>query len=317
MALDVQPITGTSALAAARLCNFHTGHASLLHSHIAWLDSAVKPLATGLPNPWVDLIGFASRLGNHTFNQKLSFERCEAIRKRVLTYGGSVSFPIEWGKGDSESVGPLNDGYWRAVEVYVYGFKPPPKPKPKLFDHKVRLHFRSVAMPQVPEFTALASAQKVYAPHRIEIEFASGFSMKASADQLLQLDASDGTCKWNQASDEQQMLNKLGGRRGAGPKDIVVYFANQIVEKSGKKLGGCAGHEIGKAAVVVASSAVQWALAHEVGHVLLGPNFDPTHTSDKANLMYQGWLGDVTADPPSFTPEQLKAIRASPFCISV
>src|SRR5271166_2607609 len=39
----------------------------------------------------------------------------------------------------------------------------PPLPAGLNFDRKVRLHFRSAAMPVVPEFTALDSAQKVYA----------------------------------------------------------------------------------------------------------------------------------------------------------
>ena len=164
MALDVQPITGTPARAAARLCNFATGHSDLSAAHRDWLDRVVAPLMKDLPNPWIDILGYASHLGSASFNQRLSFLRCEAVRRRIESYGGNPTFPIEWGKGESESTGGANDndGYWRTVEVSVFGVRPTPKPPVKFYDRKVRLHFRSTAMPQVPELTALANAQQVY-----------------------------------------------------------------------------------------------------------------------------------------------------------
>jgi outer membrane protein OmpA-like peptidoglycan-associated protein len=116
------------ALAAARLCNFPTGHANLLPAHISWLDKTVAPLLRGLPNPWVDLFGYASHLGNHAFNKRLSFDRCEAVHRQINSYGLNVSFPQEFGAGDDQSTGTATDnsGAWRAVEIYVYGARPPP-----------------------------------------------------------------------------------------------------------------------------------------------------------------------------------------------
>jgi hypothetical protein len=133
MVADVMPITGSAARAAARLCNFFTGHAILLQPHIAWLDNTVAPLVRAVPNSWVDIIGYASHLGHRAFNLRLSFNRCESVRKQILTYGTPVTFPQEWGKGDSESTGAAdnNDGYWRAVDVYVYGKLPAPPPRPQ------------------------------------------------------------------------------------------------------------------------------------------------------------------------------------------
>jgi hypothetical protein len=120
------------ALAAARLCNFPTGKAMLLPAHIAWLDNIVARLLRSLPDPWVDLYGYASHLGNHAFNKRLSFERCEAVRKHIKTYGLKVKFPEEFGAGDTQSTGTATDnsGAWRAVEVLVFGAMPPPKPAP-------------------------------------------------------------------------------------------------------------------------------------------------------------------------------------------
>jgi hypothetical protein len=157
MALDLQPITGSDAIVAARLCNFPTGKATLLGSHIAWLDSAVRAAVTGPPNPWVDLRGYASHLGfaqhpgglgNAALNKRLSFARCEAVKARIVSYGSNVSFPMEWAVGDAESSGTMlnDDGYWRAVDVYAYATKPikppePPKPQgpPGSTQFKVRI----------------------------------------------------------------------------------------------------------------------------------------------------------------------------------
>jgi peptidoglycan hydrolase-like protein with peptidoglycan-binding domain len=192
----------------------------------------------------------------------------------------------------------------------------PPLPPLPAFDRKVRLHFRSAAMPVVPEFTALANAQKVYAQINVQLEFASGLSMAISDADALRLDASDGTCKWNQASDELKLLNTLGGRQGVGLNDILVFYANRIKQNDGSTLNGCAGHEPGKPTVMVAASGSRWTLGHEVGHVLLGSTFVPVHSTDPTNLMFSP-TASITADPPGFTPEQATAIRASKFCVPI
>jgi hypothetical protein len=135
MALDVQPITGTSAAVAARLCNFVTAHDYLLKSHMDWLDANIPPAIKDLQTPWVDLIGYASRKGNDQFNHDLSFRRCESVKKWVANYSDRLNFQMEWAKGSSESTGERDDdsGYWRAVEIYIYGHRPPkivPPPAP-------------------------------------------------------------------------------------------------------------------------------------------------------------------------------------------
>ncbi|HEV3020859.1 MAG TPA: hypothetical protein VGX76_00270 [Pirellulales bacterium] len=138
MALDIQLITGTTAAAAARLCNFPTGKATLLPAHTTWLDDHVKPLVTANPASSVDVIGHASRQWRHTggnnshvLNHDLSIERCNAVRRQVETYGAGVRFNVVAGKGDDESVMPNpDDGYDRAVEVQVNLTAPPKKVEP-------------------------------------------------------------------------------------------------------------------------------------------------------------------------------------------
>jgi hypothetical protein len=143
MADDVQIRTEPGAKIAARLCNFVTAQSDLLDSHKAWLDSNVRPVVESLPNPWIDLMGYASRLGNSNFNQQLSGQRCDAVQSYVKDYSSNLKFPMEWGKGEDES-GPDekdNSGYFRAVEIYVYGDEP------------------AVVRPRLPTFKKLGSRQ--------------------------------------------------------------------------------------------------------------------------------------------------------------
>lgn len=133
MADDIQPIetNGTGAITAARLCNFVTAQSFLLETHKAWLDANVRPKIMPLANPWVDLIGYASRLGTTISNQTLSDNRCREVKNYISRYSSKIQFPMEFGKGESESgsVESDNSGYFRAVEVWVYGSQPAVRPK--------------------------------------------------------------------------------------------------------------------------------------------------------------------------------------------
>jgi hypothetical protein len=143
VALDVQLITGSGSRIAARLSNIPTGKATLLTSHLLWLDGSVKPIVATLLNPYVHLRGYASHLGfthhpggvsDAQLNKKLSLDRCEAVKGKIISYNSATDFPEEVPIGDAESTGTIrdDDGYWRAVDVYVYNKKPvePPQPVP-------------------------------------------------------------------------------------------------------------------------------------------------------------------------------------------
>lgn len=132
MADDVQRISGTSARAAARLCNFKTSEAGLLSAHLQYLDSQVAPVIQNMVGPWVDLYGYASRSGAAQYNQTLSEKRMNAVKDRISTFATDVNFQQQVSYGESDS-GPNeadNSGYYRSVEVYVYAQKPPPRRPP-------------------------------------------------------------------------------------------------------------------------------------------------------------------------------------------
>ncbi|MFO0405467.1 MAG: hypothetical protein ACK50Q_03710 [Labrys sp. (in: a-proteobacteria)] len=143
-AKDVMRISGTTALIAARLCNFKTGEAFLQLTHQSFLDDEVRPIVRASKNCWIDLYGYASRAGDANFNLNLSKARITSVRNRIDLYRDNINFAIFSSLGETES-GPIernDDGYYRAVEVYVYGQKPNPSPIPPKPQEKIRRFVR-------------------------------------------------------------------------------------------------------------------------------------------------------------------------------
>lgn len=130
--VDVEPIHGSGARVAARLCNFAEGNAGLLPAHINWLKANVAPIIRSQKNSWVDLWGFASKKGDQASNQILSENRCKSTKNEVATYASQVNFNINKALGEVSSEGGENDnwGFWRRVEIYVFAAAPPPGFKP-------------------------------------------------------------------------------------------------------------------------------------------------------------------------------------------
>lgn len=181
-------------------------------------------------------------------------------------------------------------------------------------NHKIRLHFKSIGMPRVPEFTALENAQKVYGPHAIAIEFASGESLLLNVFQRISLaDVDAGTCRIGASgpiTGEQQSLFSLGSYAQVGARDIVVYYVDQLTKTNGSRLAGCSSHAPNRPAVVVAAAGSPWTLAHELAHVL-----GLRHVRDATNVMHTP-TSSITANPPTFTASQLTTLRASPLAVS-
>lgn len=180
------------------------------------------------------------------------------------------------------------------------------------FTHKLRLHLRSIGMPQVNELTQLKVMQEVFAQFAIQVEMSSGQSVQLTPGESVTLNVVDGDCKWDQVSDEQRLLQGTGSQQSVGVNDITAYFATVLRQKNGSTLQGCAGHAQNRPAVMIAASAVdRTTLAHEVCHVLLGSAFAPVHEGDSNNLMCSAPV--CTGNPARLTDAQLKQIRASRF----
>lgn len=142
MADDVQripgPVNGVPILAAARLNNFKTGSHVPLDAHTKWIKQDLATALAASPNPWVDIIAYASKKGGNTGfdNKGLSERRRAAIHSAVVSAvprAGLIKQSKALGSSASGGDANNNDGYWRAVEVYAYGKLPDkrdPDPKP-------------------------------------------------------------------------------------------------------------------------------------------------------------------------------------------
>jgi peptidoglycan hydrolase-like protein with peptidoglycan-binding domain len=179
---------------------------------------------------------------------------------------------------------------------------------------RFRVVFRSIATPVVPESRSLESARVVYSTYGFQIDEGPGMTLNLTQAQITQLEDVDLECQWNQESAEQRMLYSAGrGRTGVGANDIMVYYVNRIRTSSGE-VHGCGGHRPGAPSAIVAAAANKYAMAHEVGHVLLTSSFNPVHMDSTNNLMYKAWLGSLTSDPPGLTEAQVRQIQRSPCC---
>ena len=72
---------GTRAAVAGRLFNFQTGKSTLQEGHRKWLKKKVVPAIMERPNVWIDLYGYASKIGNRQYNLTLSESRAKAVKK--------------------------------------------------------------------------------------------------------------------------------------------------------------------------------------------------------------------------------------------
>lgn len=177
------------------------------------------------------------------------------------------------------------------------------------FTHRVSLHFRSIALTDVPFNTILSSTQEVYAQFGIKIEFGSGESLALSQAEIDKFKQVDGTCNWEITGGEfADLLNKGTPIPSGG---IGVFF----VEKFSEAINGCGGHLKNKPACIVAKAGTKFCTAHEVCHVLLTESFNPVHIDINTNLMHSVDLNRVAT--PTLTPAQVTQIKKSPLCIKM
>lgn len=182
----------------------------------------------------------------------------------------------------------------------------------KPFTHRVKLHFRSISLTDVPFERILAHTQAVFAPYGIKIEFGSGSSLRLTPEEEVRLTQVDGSCDWEITTGEYAELLQMGG---ATPNSgVMVYFIDRFSEAEG--INGCGGHMANRPACIVARAGTQYCTAHEVCHVLLGSTFSPVHIGDASNnLMHP--VDFVRASVPVLTDLQVQRIKASPLCQAI
>lgn len=180
--------------------------------------------------------------------------------------------------------------------------------------YEIRLQMYSMAVPGISEFTLLRNAQRVYGQYGIGLKFVNGQSLLLSRQQQADLEVVNGSCEWSTLSADQQQVHNLRDDYRFRPKEIRIYFVNEMRKPDGGQLNGCGGHLPGRPAVTVAASSTPWTFGHELGHLLLGASFRPVHPDDRNNLMHAP-TSEITGNPPILTPTQVTAIKASRYCL--
>jgi hypothetical protein len=151
--IDAEP---SPAKVILRLCNFVTGSAALQGTHQSELHGRIIAAAWPHDSGFIDIVGFASKLGDNKRNHTLSVARCSSV-KRFLgpsldSLGQRFRFNVVMGKGeeDSQNDPTGNNGFFRAVVVKLfaqgqYKYEPPKVvPKPKLTEPAFHFEFKAI-----------------------------------------------------------------------------------------------------------------------------------------------------------------------------
>ncbi|MFI3220957.1 MAG: peptidoglycan-binding domain-containing protein [Methylococcales bacterium] len=175
------------------------------------------------------------------------------------------------------------------------------------FQYSVGLHFRAIALTNVPFQQSLTNAETVFAQYGIRVYFASGESIRLTPDQQTMFNRIDQECNWTLNDGEFNQLQGLGSR--APSTAILVYHVNSFADSN---VLGCGGHANNRPACTITASALAWDTAHEVCHVLLTSSFSPTHINDLRNLMHPASRRSISI--PVLTDRQVAQIRRSVCC---
>lgn len=186
-------------------------------------------------------------------------------------------------------------------------------PLGKRCDFAVAIHVRQVATTQSSVLGQVRNAQRVFGNCGIYFEVATMQSIALDSAAYSRLAVVSTVCQWNQESAEQsELFSRVGA--SAFQQGITVVFLRDIMTPNGW-VNGCASHAPHRAAVLVSAASSPWTLAHEVGHVLLGPSFMPLHSTSRQNVMFAPTADLHPSQPPTFDKSQQVQILRSPYVV--
>jgi hypothetical protein len=165
----------------------------------------------------------------------------------------------------------------------------------------IRLHVKVLTPPHVALETMMHNMREIYGGGGFDIEWLS--TEKLDLPHFSDIDV--GACN-GQVTDEQQEL--FGNRNNVGQKELAIY----MVETTFQFYDGCATHPPSAPGVIVAQTASQWALAHEIGHVL-----GLEHVDAYQRLMTRHGTENVIDPPPDLVASEFATMSASPLAVAV
>ncbi|ELE7134153.1 hypothetical protein [Vibrio harveyi] len=182
-----------------------------------------------------------------------------------------------------------------------------PDPNPRPCDDpggplRIRIHAKILVPPVASIANQVAAVNSVYSDASIRCELAS--TQNLWLPHLHHYDAGECTNRSN-PPDQQEISNYRDSATGL---DIVVYWVDTITSTSGS-LAGCASYPPGQPMLVMARTASQWVLGHEIGHILdLGHT--PRDASFRNRLMYPS---DSFVGTPRVIDTEQKTMRCSKY----
>ena len=274
----------------------------------------VASQGTCSPIVTVALVGHTDPVGSLAVNEKLGRQRAESVRNELRDAIKGLRPGLETqilfnvlSRGETDPV-DLNDrARDRRVEVFLHNTITDPS---GCIPHKARLrmHIKIFQEPCIPITIMISNMKRLYGLAGFLVEVASTERLKG----LPNLDSNDaidvGDCVVGTVTAEQNLL--FNNRNNVKTNEIVVYFVRAT---SPRNFNGCATHPPGRAGVIVTSTASEWTLAHEVGHVL-GLNH-PDQDAAAARLlldrlMTSGGTANITG-VPRLLPCEIRSMDTS------
>jgi hypothetical protein len=173
----------------------------------------------------------------------------------------------------------------------------------------IRVHVKILQDPTISIMTMINAMRQVYALAGVRVIVGSRETIDPAFHPGL-LDVDVGDCKTilggvygDDITGDQRELFRL--RNGARDKDIVLYFVASITttDTDSGEADGCGKYPVGRPGAVIAKSASEWSVAHEVGHVL-----GLRHTDDNRDLMFEEGTKKIINLPPNLGPDARERI---------
>ena len=178
--------------------------------------------------------------------------------------------------------------------------------------HRLPVHIYTLAPPKSFSYLwSVTFAEKAYGSVGIWFNVVRALCPVIKKEHIVKLKRLDTTNQWDENSDEQDLLLRTLGL--GAYKGVAIFIVASIWDTEDREsLAGGAGHKPSKpAALVSATDGTDYTMAHEVGHVLLGSDWRPVHTTVNSNIMIGGTWQIPNKSAPTFNSDQVSEMKKS------